>query len=336
MRIIGGYFLGILADKIGFFKTMKLIGSGMVIASFLLAFFDPLHIFESEILLCLVHGLMSFFRCSCFVLPVIYIFQHNQKIKRFNHSAIAWTAVIFAMLFANLCATIFSNTDQLTWCIIYGLFGLITSATYSYVEILPRPKHKQSEENPVSKQAFLLAFLLSGLCAICISYQYSFIERYLENVMIINPAGQQLIYSPFWITLALTLVPAAHITKKLQITKILQKSLIGVLFSIGLLYIIPSFDRTILVMHQIIYAISFGLFLPAALRFIYRLLQGYNSYFPMNYTFSLGFSSFILISSYLAKLNIFPAPLIGASLITVLMLACLLINHTYGMSQKKH
>ncbi len=334
MRIIGGYFLGKLADKIGFFKTMKLIGLGFIIASFSLLFFDPLHIFESEILLCLVHGLMSFLRWSCFILPVIYIFQHNQKIKRFSHSAIAWTAVIFAMFVANLCTTIFSNTDQLTWCIIYGLVGLMTNTIYSYVEILPRPNLQKTDVDPISKQAFLLAFLLSGLCAVCISYQYSFIEYYLKNVMIINTAGQQLIYSPFWITLVLTLIPAAHITKKLETTKILQKSLLGILFSVSLFYLIPLFDHTILVIHEIIYAISFGLFLPPALRFIYRLLHGYNFYFPMSFTFSLGFSSFILISNHLAKLNLFPAPLVGASLITLLMLACLLINHTYGLSQK--
>jgi vacuolar-type H+-ATPase subunit I/STV1 len=229
---------------------------------------------------------------------------------------------------------VFPNTALLTWCVLYASSGLICHGIYSYAETLLRHELKKTDEDPVSKQAFLLAFLLAGLCAVCISYQYSFIEYYLKNVMIINTSGQQLIYSPFWITLVLTLIPAAYITKHLKTTKILQKSLLGILISVGLFYLIPSPDHTILIMHQVIYATSFGLFLSPALRFIYRLLHGYNSYFPMNFTFSLGFSSFILIADHLAKLNFFSAPLVGVSLITLLMSACLLINHTYGLSQK--
>lgn len=333
-RIAGGYCLGKLADKIGFFKTMKIICVGFILSSGALVFFDPLDIFQSGALLCVVHGLISFLRWSCFVLPVIYIFQHNKKILRFKHSAIAWSAAILGFIASNFFVVVFPNTALLTWCVLYASCGTICLLIYSYVETLPRPEFKKTDEAPVSKQAFLLAFLLAGLCAVCISYQHSFIEYYLKNVMIINTAGQQLIYSPFWITLAIMLIPAAHITKKLELTMILQRSFLGILFSVALFYLIPSSDCTILFVHQIIYALSFGLFLPPAIRFIYRLVHGYNFYFPMSFTFSLGFSSFILISNHLGKLNLFPAPLVGAFLITLLMLACLLINHTYGLSQK--
>jgi predicted MFS family arabinose efflux permease len=215
--------------------------------------------------------------------------------------------------------------------IINGSLGL---AAYSCIATPSEFKTKKHPEEQVSKPAIFLAFLLAGTCGVGITYQYYFIEYYVREIMILKVPDQQVIYSPFWIALLFTLLPAAQITKNLKTVKTIQISLLGIALSVSLLYTFPSSSYFILFFHQITFAISFGLFLSPALRFIYRLLHGYNSYFYMNFIFGLGYSCFTLISSYLAGLKFLSIPIQGASLIALLMTACLWTDRHYGLSQK--
>lgn len=334
-RIAGGYYLGKFADRYGFIKTMQFICLLYILAGLFLTFFDESNIFKNEILLCCVHGLLSFLRWSSFILPAIYIFQHYKKLDRPKHSAFMWTVALLGMMVANLCVSIFTNATHIDWCIAYIMSGILTLVAYSCITTSSEFKPKKViEESIIQKQAIFLAFLLAGTCGAGITYQYYFIEHYVREVMILKVPGQQVIYSPFWVALLFTFLPAAHITKNLKTVKIIQISLLGIALSVSLLYMFPSSSYLILFIHQITFAIFFGLFLSPALRFIYRLLQGYNSYFYMNYIFCLGFSCFTLFGSYLAELSFLSIPLQGASLIALLMTACLWTDYHYGLSQK--
>jgi hypothetical protein len=152
--------------------------------------------------------------------------------------------------------------------------------------------------------------------------------------MIIETAGRNIVYSPFWITLFFTLFPVTKITKDLNFLKILQLSLYGILFSVALFYALPFYSKPVLFIHQVIYAVSFGLFLAPALGFIYQLLQGSHSYFRMNFIFGLGFSSFVMISDLLAKSKLLSAPFLGLLLITALMSLCLWMLSYFKFSKE--
>ncbi len=332
-RIAGGYCLGKMADRHGFIKTMKIICLIYIITSLLLTFFDRSSVYKGEALLCLAHGLHSFLRWSSLILPAIYIFQHYKKSDRPIHSALAWTAAIGGLIMVNLCTSIFINAQQINWCVVYAISGISSIVIYSYMATLPELKIKKTQEKPVSKQAILLAFLLAWICGIGLAYQYFFVENYVRDVMILNIPGQQVIYSPFWMILFLTFLPTAQITKNLKIVEIVKISLGGISLSVSMLYIFPFFNYFVLLAHQVIFAIFFGLFLSPALRFIYRILQGYNSYFHMNFISCLGFACAPVVASYLVGLKFLSMPLRGASLIALLMAACLWIDHRYGLSK---
>ncbi len=333
-RIAGGYYLGKLADGIGFTKTMKIICLMYVFVGLILVFYNMQIIPESTILLCLAHGIISFLRWSCFVLPITYIFQNYDKAKRHQYSAIGWTAAVSGIMLSNFFAIIFTNTQPINWCIAYAISGILGFIIYNHIGSLPKSEKKQTTEEPISKEAIVLAFLLAGICGVGLSYQYFFIEHYFSNVMILDTPGQQVIFSPFWITLFFTFIPAAQITKNFKTIKIIQMSLLGILLSVALFYIFPFFNNFILFIHQVIFAIAFGLFLSPALRFIYRLLHGYNSYFYMNFIFCLGISCFKLLGGYLAKSKFLPTPLLGTILITLLMTISIILSYRFGLALK--
>lgn len=332
-RIFGGYYLGKIADRYGFFKTMQIICLIYIFAGLLLTFFNTSNVIKNEIPLFFVHGVISFLRWSSFILPTIYIFQHYKKLDRPNHSALMWTVALLGVMLANLCVSIL-NAQHINWCIVYVINGIVSLVAYSCIGTSSEFKAKKNPEESISRQAIFLAFLLAGTCSVGITYQYYFIECYVKDIMILEVPDKQVIYSPFWITLLFTLLPAAKIAKNLKTVKIIQISLLGLALSVSLFYAFPSSSYFILFAHQIIFAIFFGLFLSSALRFMYRLLQGYNSYFYMNFIFGLGFSCFTLVSSYLAGINFLSIPLQGASLIALLMAASLWVDHHYGLSQK--
>ena len=334
MRIAGGYALGHLADKFGFFKTMKIICLITVTTSIFLFFFESSSVFENAIVACVAHGFLTFMRWSSLILPLIYIFLHCEKSKCWKYSAIGLSSVVFGMLIGNMFSIIYASADHLSMFLIYVISGLLGFISYSYLDAVPKVKLKKTQENPISIEKIILAFLLSGVCGVCFSYQFYFVENYFNTVMIIETAGRNIVYSPFWITLFLVLLPIAKKTKDLNFLKILQLSLSGILFSVALFYVIPLYSKAILFIHQVIYAVSFAVFLSPAIRFIYQLLHGNHSYFRMNFIFGLGFSSFIMISDLLAKSKLLSAPFLGLVLITALMASCLWIISYFKFSKE--
>jgi MFS family permease len=323
MRIAGGYALGYLADKLGFFKTMKIICLITITTSLILFFFKSSDIFENAILICLAHGLLTFMRWSSLILPFIYISRRCEKSNCCKYSTLALCAFIFGMLIDNMFSIVYKNTAPFDVFFIYVTSGLLGFVIYSYLDTVPKVKLKKTQENPISKEKISLAFLLAGVCGACFSYEFYFVENYFNTVMIVETAGRNIVYSPFWLTLFLTLFPIAKKTKNLNFVKILQLSLCGILLSVGLFYIVPVYSKPVLFIHQVIYAVSFGIFLPSALNFIYHLLQGSHSYFRMNFIFGAGVSTLIIISNLLAKAKLLPAPFLGLILITTLLTSCI-------------
>ena len=153
--------------------------------------------------------------------------------------------------------------------------------------------------------------------------------------MMVKTSGKQLIYSPFWITLLLTLIPMIKITKNLEMAKILRVSLIGILSSVSFFYVFPVLNYSILSAHKVVFGIFFGFALPPVLVLIYRLLQGYNSYFYVNFVFCLGTSCFSLLTIYLEGLHLIQPPLLGVPLIALLLLSCLWIGNHYDIFHRK-
>ena len=334
MRIAGGYALGHLADKFGFFKSMKVICIITVITSLFLFFFESSSVFENAILICLAHVFLTFMRWSSLILPLIYILRHSEKSKCDKYSSIVLSAAIFGMLIDNMFSISYKSMDHFNVFLIYVTSGLLSFIIYKYLDTVPKVKLKKTQEYPISKEKISLAFLLSGICGVCFSYQFYFVENYFNTVMIVETAGRNIVYSPFWITLFLALFPLAKKTKDFDFVKVIGISLCGILTSVGLFYIIPVYSKPILFIHQVIYAVSFGLFLTPALRFIYQLLQGSHSYFRMNFIFGLGVSTFIMISNLLAKSKLLSAPFLGLLLITTLMASCLGIISYFKFSKE--
>jgi MFS family permease len=327
LRIAGAYFLGKAADKIGFVKVMKIICLLNIFVSLLLTFFDIFSIFEKGICLCILRGLLSFLRASCFVLPTIYILRNYTKVKHYLYSAFAWVSSIAGIMAANLFFNFFSHSST-SWNIVYALSGFFCFMVYSHATAVPELKIQEAV-SPISKPAFLLAFLLAGILGVGVSYQYFYIQHYAADVMVLKTSGQQIIYSPFWITLLLTTIPMAQLTKNLKLSTVLNVLLIGILFSVGILYTFSSLNKLILIFHEVAFGIAFGVFLSPVFIITHRLLQGYNSYFYVNWVLSLGTSCFLLITIYLEKLKFIPPPLLGASLLALLILSCLWIGHHF-------
>ncbi len=264
-------------------------------------------------------------------MPIIYIFQHYKKIDHYKYGALAWTAALFGIMLINLAVTNITNFQCNDWVMLYVASGILSFIIYSYVATFPEFEMKIISVTPFPKEALLLAFLFAGICGAGLTYQYEFVEHYVKNVMILKTSGQQVIYSPFWVTLFLTFLPAAKIAKKLNPIKIIQLSLAGILFSVSLFYVFPFFNYYILFVHQVMFAFFFGIFLSPSLGFIYRLLQGHSSCFYMNFNYCFGFSCFTLVAAYLSELNFLPSPLMGAALIALLMTLCLWIMHYYDL-----
>ena len=176
MRIAGVYVLGHLADKIGFFKTMKIICLINISTSLILFIFESSSIFQNAILICLAHGFLTFMRWSSFIIPLIYIFQDCNKEKTYEYSAIALSSVVFGMLIGNMFSIIYASADHFSMFLMYVTSGLLSFIIYSYLDAVPKVKLKKTQENPISKEKIILAFLLSGVCGVCFSYQFYFVE----------------------------------------------------------------------------------------------------------------------------------------------------------------
>ncbi len=209
MRIAGGYALGHLADKFGFFKTMKIICLINIATSLILFIFESSSIFENAILICLAHGLLTFMRWSSLIIPVTYIFQHYKQEKAYKYSAIVLSTLVFGILVNNMFSIVYKSTDHFNVFLIYVSSGLLGYIIYSHLGNTQKIKIKNTRETQISKAAISLAFLLSGVCGVCLSYQFYFVENYFNTVMIVETAGRNIVYSPFWITLFLTLFPIA-------------------------------------------------------------------------------------------------------------------------------
>ena len=158
---------------------MKIICLITVITSFLLFFFESSNIFENVLVICLAHGLLTFMRWSSLILPVIYIFQHFKKSECLKYSSIAWSAVVFGLLINNMFSTIYKSTEHLSIFIMCISSGLLNLIIYNYLDAMPKVKTKKTQDNPISKEAMCLAFLLAGLCSTCCSYQFYFVKDYL-------------------------------------------------------------------------------------------------------------------------------------------------------------
>lgn len=324
-RILGGYFLGKISDKYGFNKTMQIICLAYFFISILIGFLDKLDFLQGASLLCLVHALHSFLRVSSLIIPTIYIFHHCKNDQEiYKYSAFAWLFAFAGMALINLFVTIFVNMHSLNWCFVYALDSIISFIIYCYIKTFPEVKWTQPQES-ISKYNILLAFLFAGICGSGLLYQFYVIDHYVKDVMIVETAGQQVIYSPFWITLFFMILPAIKIIKSVGIVNTIFISLLGILFSVSLLCIAPLVNYYTFFTHQVIFAIFFSLFLSPTLAFIYQLLQKHNSYFLISFTFNLGFTCFGGITFYTAILNFLPVPFLGASIIILLMLTCLLI-----------
>ncbi len=322
--VLGGYFLGKIADRHGFIKTMKLICLAFFLASILITFFDKVDFLQRTILLCLAHSMHSFLRIGSFLIPAVYIFQHYKTIEIYKYSAFIWTAVFTGLAIINLCVVIFINAQHIDWCIAYLVSSATSFVIYSYLGNLPEPKKENVLKSP-TRQSIFLGFLFAGICGSGLNYQFYVIESYVKDVMILETAGQYVIYSPFWITLFLMLIPTAQVAKNFGIKNTISISFIGMLSSVSLLFIFPLFNYNIFLVHQIIFAVFFSLLLSPSLAFIYQLLQGPNSYFCINFIFQMGFACFAGLTLYISTLSSLPAPFLGASIIALLMSVCLLL-----------
>ena len=224
----------------------------------------------------------------------------------------------------NTCAVTFVNAQHIDWCVSYLVSSAISLVIYNYIATFPESREEKSSKTTPCKANFL-ALLFAGICGGGLTYQFHVVDTYITDVVILETAGKYVIYSPFWITLFLMFIPAAQVIKNLGALNTIFISLIGILASVGLLYIFHSLNYHILVTHQVIYAIFFSLLLSPSFAFIYQLLNGRNSYFCVNFIFHLGVVSFAGITVYISTLNFLPSPFLGASLIALLMSACLLI-----------
>ena len=135
MRIAGGYALGHLADKFGFFKSMKVICIITVITSLFLFFFESSSVFENAILICLAHVFLTFMRWSSLILPLIYILRHSEKSKCDKYSSIVLSAAIFGMLIDNMFSISYKSMDHFNVFLIYITSGLLSFIIYNKKEI---------------------------------------------------------------------------------------------------------------------------------------------------------------------------------------------------------
>lgn len=237
-RILGGYFLGKIADRYGFIKTMKIICLAYFLASILIAFFDKLDFLQGSILLCFVHSIHSFFRLGSFIIPAIYIFRHCKVSEVYKYSSFVWVVAIAGLAITNLYVVIFINAQHIDWCVVYIATSAISLFIYNYIATLPELREDKVPKT-IPCQATFLAFLFAGICGAGLTYQFYVVETYINDVLILETAGQYVIYSPFWITLFLMFIPASQIIKNLGAINTIFISLLGILFSVNLLYISP-------------------------------------------------------------------------------------------------
>lgn len=321
-RIAGAYLLSKIADKYGFIFTMKFVSLAYFCIGILICLFSYVPLQKGIVILCVSHDLYAFFRTSTIVMSAIYLFRNCKELELYKYSALAWVAAFLGMSAINLGVVVFSNIQPFGWGIIYVINSAICFITYWYMSAIPE-EPKEPKGSSQSFSAAFLAFLIAGVCGTVIIYQYYVVDNYIKNVIILN-TSRHVIFSPFWISLAAMLLPAARIARCIGATNSIFISLIGVLFSAALLYIFPFFNYSALFAYKVIFGTFISLFIAPALAFTFQLLKENYSYF-INFIFHLGFVSFGSIIYYARFIKIGTPPLQAASIITVLMLGCLLI-----------
>lgn len=325
-RIAGAYCLSKIADKYGFISTMKFVSFAYFCISVLICLFSQVPIQQGIIMLCVSHDLYAFFRTSTIVMSAIYLLQHCKDLEAYKYSALAWVAAFLGMAAINLGVVVFKNIQPFGWSIVYVITSAICFIAYWYISTIQKPEQKKEKKSPLSFHAIFLAFLIAGICGTVIIYQYYVVDNYIKNVMILN-TSRNVIFSPFWISLAIMLLPAARIARCIGVVNTILISLIGVIFSAILLYTFPFLNYSALFAYKTIFGISISLFIAPALAFTFQLLKANYSYF-INFIFHLGFVCFGSIIYYAKLIKIAPPPLQATTIITVLMLGCLLVIYS--------
>lgn len=331
-RLFGAYCIGKIADNHTFYKAMQIICVAHLLIGSLLCFFDIYDSVSGVPLFYAVHVLYTGFRFSILILPSIYLLRYCEPKKIYEYSGLSWTAYLIGLIAANGFTHIFPGISHKSWGVIYVIISAASLIIYAYIEdkdtLIPELDKKDPITSYFPRNNVLLAFLLIGAIGSGITYQWCVLEPYMKNIEVFEACGQSVIFSPFWITILLTAVPAVQIAKRLGIEKSLLIALLGTLFSISLFYILPLSDL-VLSAQQVIFALFFNLLLSPSLAFVYQILPRSYSYFSIHFIHCASFSIFALVIIQSARLKIIPVPITGEVIVALLMTLAFAVSAKY-------
>jgi hypothetical protein len=312
-KVSGCYCLGYLADRIGFFKTMKLITLGYLFLAGLAfgIYFFSIKI-NSLLLITLIRSCRLFLK-SAIVLPLLYLCRFYTPLKHYQISALMLVAIMGGTLTAYYGNSIYSFFQWAGFLIIPDLVILgfcIYLAKQTSIEKITRM-------NSASFSSKVMAILIIGVGSIGLSYTPCFTDWYMSNVMIATPS------SLMNFIILLSLFPSAYFAKIMGPVRTMTFSMIGI-FVAMLLLMADSY-----IVHQVVFGIGFSLFLAPSLAYVYSVLKGFQSYAKITLFFGFTHVSFILFATYAASLRMMPPPFIGAALMISMMAACIGIQKKY-------
>ncbi len=289
-RILGAYFIGKHADKLGFFKSILFTSQIFIFLSVLCAAFCLTNELSYELNrgFYFLRFFYSFLEPAALILPGLYLLNLNSNLNHYKISAFLIGAVFIAKA-ASYHLIYLPPAFMKILCIFPLIATSLSWIIYRHLKNNSSPeKIVISKKSPMPFQIKILCALFGAACSTGLFYHHFFVSYYFLNVNVMDARfdlGGVLYYT----LCGLFLFPAAKLCEKFELYKTTCISL-GMLFILGLNFVFSVPTPMMYLTQQILFSFFSALFIAPILAVLYRFYNTHRSIYDSMLWFVLGFS----------------------------------------------
>ena len=339
-RVCGAYFIGKYANKTSFFNLIRLITIGHIFVAFLVVtvcitgedFYSAYQSFY------LARFLYSALMPVTIVLPAIYLLSKYPESQHIQISTYVALATFLGKFFAHILVSYVPAPHRQIWYWLPVLVNFASLGIYIYIHkhtpIIIKKTESIVKYPSTMIHKKVLAFVIGAACNAGITYYYSFLTPYLENIVIIQNYGLIKGQPPFYTAFGLFLLPAARVCQKFGALKTMSVSL-ACIFILGISIPYMDFSDTFHIASQIAFAFFLAGLVAPSLAIVYQLLKDAHNLFDSIFWVSFGSSLSMLCLSIGSRVGfVFHYPLAGMWIFAASILMCLLGIFAYVHFEK--
>jgi len=295
-RILGAYFLGKYAHKLGLSKAILFMSASFTLIAVLGAAFCITQQVSYEAIqgFYIIRFFYCFFEPAALILPALYILDNSSRLDHYKISALLLIAVFVAKS-ASYHLIYLAPEFLNLW---YILAPVTTSSAWIIYRYLGR--HSKLKKALISSSAIMpleikiLAALIGAACATGIFYHHFFASYYSLNIKIVETSAD-LGSVTYYVLCALFFLPASKLCEKFGLYKTALLSLFA-LFILGVNSVLSSPDSVMYVAQQVLFSFFTSLFISPALVVLYRVYKNYSNGLAGMHYFVLGFGLCTLLA----------------------------------------